>query len=61
MSLKPCGECQTEISSEAEVCPKCGIKDPHITKAQRTLNKTANGFFGIGLILTMIGVFVYGC
>ena len=61
MSLKPCGECQTEISSEAEICPKCGIKDPHISKTARTFNKTANALFGIGLLLTMALVFVYGC
>jgi hypothetical protein len=28
MTLRPCRECGKEISSEARVCPICGIKKP---------------------------------
>lgn len=28
MALKPCRECGTEVSTEAESCPRCGIARP---------------------------------
>ena len=28
MSLKPCRECGTAVSTEAPTCPKCGVKNP---------------------------------
>ena len=28
MALKPCRECGKQISSEARVCPFCGIRKP---------------------------------
>lgn len=33
MALVPCRECEKIISSEAEICPNCGIKRPALTSA----------------------------
>jgi hypothetical protein len=35
MSLEPCRECGQKISSEARVCPICGIKSP-VVKEKKT-------------------------
>lgn len=35
MSLKPCEECGTSISSHARICPKCGVKWPFKTAKDR--------------------------
>lgn len=32
MALKPCNECNKEISTDAKACPKCGKKAPHRKK-----------------------------
>ena len=29
MALKPCRECQKEISTDAKACPNCGKRSPH--------------------------------
>ncbi len=31
MSLKPCRECSHEVSTEADVCPHCGIHSPTVS------------------------------
>lgn len=28
MALAPCRECETEVSTEADSCPHCGVRDP---------------------------------
>lgn len=33
MSLKPCKDCNKEISTSAKRCPNCGKKNPHVSKA----------------------------
>ena len=30
MALKPCRECKKKVSTEAEVCPHCGVPNPTI-------------------------------
>lgn len=35
MALKPCRECQQEVSVSAATCPHCGIPDPGGTKLKR--------------------------
>lgn len=32
MALKPCRECKKKVSTEAKVCPRCGVPDPTILK-----------------------------
>ncbi|KMZ13793.1 hypothetical protein BHUM_02689 [Candidatus Burkholderia humilis] len=44
MALKQCRECGTEVSDQAKVCPKCGIKNP--VKRMSLMAK-----FGIGLLV----------
>ena len=56
MALKPCRECQTQISSRAKVCPHCGLKRPHDLAIQHSLNRAAGAFFKIGLALILLGV-----
>ncbi|EPT9826979.1 zinc ribbon domain-containing protein, partial [Escherichia coli] len=29
MALKTCRECGHKVSSEAKVCPNCGVKEPY--------------------------------
>ena len=36
MSLEPCRECKAEVSSEAKVCPQCGIDYPVNPEAHAT-------------------------
>ena len=59
MTLKPCGECKTEISSRAKVCPQCGLKKPHEHPFTRSLNDLGNGLMGLGLLLTILGAFAF--
>ena len=33
MALKPCRECNKKVSTEASVCPLCGVPNP--TKANK--------------------------
>ena len=53
MALKPCRECGKEVSTEAKVCPHCGVAKPvpptPMTPAQHA------GVFGC-LILVLLGV-----
>jgi hypothetical protein len=42
MSLKPCKECGTQVSTDATACPKCGAKQPKRTK---TVTWLVGGFF----------------
>ena len=39
--LQPCGECGEEISSHAETCPRCGIGEPFLGEAERSLSAVA--------------------
>lgn len=35
MALKPCKECQQEVSTQAKTCPHCGVKAPAQTPGPR--------------------------
>jgi len=49
MSLKECRECGHRVSSKADHCPKCGIKNP-------TKNKTLNTILWVIAILFILGL-----
>ena len=44
MSLVNCKECAKSVSSEAMVCPHCGIAAPALTKEQKTEVVRFSGF-----------------
>ena len=52
MAMTTCRECQGNVSSEADVCPHCGIKDPAKSKM---LAKLIGGW--ILLIGIVVGVY----
>jgi len=45
MTLKPCPECQTPVSTKADACPKCG----YLLKKQKT-KRNQMGCFVFGLL-----------
>lgn len=49
MALKPCRECEREVSTGAEQCPHCGVKHPANRSALIGESLTK-----IGCILTLI-------
>tara|TARA_Y100000310_G_C20239983_1_gene604180 strand:- start:82 stop:453 length:372 start_codon:yes stop_codon:yes gene_type:complete len=63
MALKPCRECGTEVSTEAETCPSCGVKTPTKEISQEwmpckkcgsvNVNKMGPGL--LGFIMFMMG------
>ena len=44
MALKPCRECKKEVSTEAEMCPRCGAQRP--TEAPAPVRVPAQGVIG---------------
>lgn len=56
MALGKCRECGTEVSSEAKVCPKCGIAKPAKRKSQ--LLKVIGWIFGLSFLAIFIGAFM---
>jgi hypothetical protein len=48
MALRPCKECQKQISTDAKVCPNCG-------KAIRSSSGSGSGCLLAILILILIG------
>ncbi|WP_228939228.1 zinc ribbon domain-containing protein [Paraburkholderia saeva] len=48
MALKKCRECGTEVSDQAKICPKCGIKNP--VKRMSLLAKIALGLLALVVI-----------
>jgi len=47
MALKSCRECKKKVSTEAKICPRCGVPDPTIIKrkikSKRNLKGTGAG------------------
>ena len=46
MALKACRECKKKVSTEAKVCPRCGVPDPTLKrkiKSKRNLKGTGAG------------------
>jgi len=43
MAMKPCKECGTSISTEAKVCPHCGISDPAGVEAKAEKKEKTKG------------------
>ena len=39
MALKPCRECNKKVSTEASVCPLCGVPNPTKKKKEKNLKK----------------------
>ena len=56
MALKPCSECQAEISDRAKECPKCGLKNPHQPKFLRAMHDLGNALIGLGALATVLGI-----
>ena len=42
MALKPCRECGAQVSTEAEVCPHCGVRSPTATDPLAALAPSGN-------------------
>ena len=64
MSMKPCRECGTVISSRAKECPSCGVDKPFDLAIQRGLNSFANWSMKTGLFLTLLPIIIvvlFGC
>lgn len=59
MSLMPCPDCQTEVSTSAKSCPKCGrwLERKDNGKAFRILGAIGfnAGFFGM-ILMGIIGI-----
>lgn len=51
MALAKCRECKHKISTEAEVCPSCGIKNPYEPEKIPTLKETL-----VSLVAGIVGV-----
>jgi hypothetical protein len=51
MAMMKCKECGSEVSSIAEVCPKCGAKIPHYP-----IKKALNIIYWIAVILVIAGI-----
>ena len=51
MAMKECRECKKEVSTEAKVCPSCGVKNP-TKKKSRTLGI----LLGLGIFIAVIAM-----
>jgi hypothetical protein len=54
MGLKPCRECDEQVSSQAAICPRCGIKHPTIGYVRLWFNHFASAILGVFLILGIL-------
>ncbi len=52
MAMKSCRECGQKVSSEAKVCPGCGVKKPYQSPVHGLI------FIGIVVIAVLRGVVV---
>lgn len=52
MALKPCRECGHEVSTDAKICPHCGVRSPTASGGLK------NAPLGIFIILFVIAVWV---
>ena len=43
MALKSCRECKKKVSTEAKICPRCGVPDPTTIKRKTKSKKTLKG------------------
>lgn len=67
MALKPCRECGAQVSTEAEVCPHCGVHFPAATDPLAALAPSGNkhgkitgfGWFTLVLVGGIIVLFVF--
>lgn len=55
MALKKCKECDSEVSSKADACPKCGAKIKKTSVAAMGCLTLIVGFFGIAAIGAIFG------
>lgn len=55
MSLKPCRECDKEVSTGAATCPHCGIQRPYISEGQHA----AGGVIVLIFIVIVIAFLVW--
>lgn len=53
MPLKPCRECKKEVSTEADICPQCGVKKP---TAARTDISARTGCGILLIVLVVLGI-----
>lgn len=55
MALKPCRECEKQVSDQADICPNCGIKEPTISVEIALPSQTGEDS---DVILTMPGILI---
>jgi len=58
MALTPCPECDTEISSQAENCPRCGAPIEQPASAQDVAGVVALVIFGLPLLAGLLWLFL---
>lgn len=58
MGLKACRECGAQVSTEANVCPHCGVRDP-TSAATLQAQKGCLGVFAVAVLLAVAGA-VFG-
>ena len=47
MALKPCRECNKKVSTEATVCPLCGVPNPTIKQTRKSKEEKSSGWGGM--------------
>lgn len=67
MVLDQCSECKKEVSSEAEVCPHCGVKYPVLSFPDNLIGAVISvminflnflAYGALGLMGATLGIFV---
>lgn len=53
MALMPCPECDSEISDQAENCPKCGAPQMNSQKKAETVGGAVGGAVGLGCLVVL--------
>jgi len=61
MALKPCRECDKEVSSEAKTCPHCGIDNPAASIATPAPAGGMKQFVGGVFLLLLVGFGISRC
>lgn len=56
MSLKKCKECGNQVSTKADKCPNCGVKNP----AKKTISKFWIGVINISILIFFWHLFTQG-